>query len=193
MKSYDYYNNVFEKSSKEQFDFYHELKQADIRKEITGEKKSLLKIFSSYYNEEVINIKILEFSRAGFNVDLFGMIAFFPYSQSFIPKNIKNVLGINLEVQIAKVNHKTKIFVVSRIKIAQKSFNYSYLPLSKNGCFDKNHETIYDTVSKYYYTEEELESKCSDFYYYKDMKHYPDYESIIMRALRNGEGDKFGF
>lgn len=120
-------------------------------------------ICNAFLNDKVVTIKILSTTKGGFIVDLFGVNAYLPMFESYIPKNEKEYIGLSLEVRIVRIDLDKNYIIVSRQPIIEKRF----YPLED--FFEKVHGRPIKS------------------------KYIGDAEDNIMSALEGGYGDVFGF
>jgi hypothetical protein len=189
MKDWSYYKKIADEAKIREREFYQKLIETNRRSGSNKESKALFLIYSAYYNKTLINVTIKSKTIAGFIVDLYGKKAFLPQSVSFIPKKNAQIKDNEIQVHVVKVNSKELSFVVSRYKIVQELLGEKHLITRKDDIENNHDESTYDSISKLFYT-------CDDFEEQHSMKRREDggeSEEDIMRALKNGYGEIFGF
>ncbi len=193
MSNNDFYTDKYHAKLKNELDFYHELLDRNKKGMLNDKEKKILKIYYSFFNNEIVKVKILDLSKRWFHVDLFGLSAHMTYVSSFIPREEKQFIGLTIDSIVSKVNCEDFSFSVTRGSIIRNELGKVVITsryrdtseLTKEGL--ENH-TLFSTK---FYCDDELEELFEDRK--TKNKNYGASEADIMRALRNGHGEIFGF
>ena len=165
MKSKEYYKKRIEEQKKRESDFYQILIKDYKTGLLTDDKKAILNIYDAFHNKMNVEIQLLRYGKGGFDVDLFGVKAFMPYSVSYIPRNNLNVLKSKLEANVIKVNCDKLNFVVGRHLIVRKEFNGKepiFSPSIDINELSSEKLDFYKELSKIFYRYEEYEDKYNN-------------------------------
>ena len=193
-------NDILKASDKSLKDVYYELLEVHYRNNLDDYEKVYLNVLYHYFSKEPIEIdNILE--KENFFVSKYlDFDVFLEKSEACIPTGYmgkdKPIKEMNFSngciVNIIKVDFINKRLYTSRKDLMTKVVGFIPFNLTPKSILELQEDTF--ELSKKYFklldkkkAKKVIEDKTSF------IDHSPDYEKIIMNAIRNGDGDKYGF
>lgn len=192
-------SNKDDRSDKIKYECYQKLLFDEKEGKLSHDRTKLLDIYKAYYSKMVIKVEILRFTKGGFIVDASGVVAFLPFSASYINRSFQIIVGAFLDANVIRVTCDPQKVIVGRHLIVGEEYKGKELLLSYDlDDVPEGHFEEYLRQSKVYYTDDELLSKAEEYFdeiRLKQQQYRGDLpsDSDIIYALDRGLGDFMGF